>query len=101
MEKFNGAKVFPIHEMVIGMARDFSYDNHHLVNLAVALQLFEKIGDYVELERKEEIRNELLQIAHEHNIVFLENIANGRELIWNDNDYQRNGTCLLYTSRCV
>lgn len=101
LEKFNGAKVFPIHEMVIGMARDFSYDNHHLVNLAVALQLFEKIGDYVELERKEEIRNELLQIAHEHNIVFLENIANGGELIWNDNDYQRNGTLLVVKGKTI
>ena len=83
------------------MARDFSYDNHHLVNLAVALQLFEKIGDYVELERKEEIRKELLQIAHEHNIAFLENIANGGELIWNDNDYQRNGTLLVVNGKTI
>ena len=50
LENTDGTKVYPVYELVIGLAQDFKKDNEHLVELAIALQLFEKISSYVEME---------------------------------------------------
>lgn len=42
LENTDGTKVYPVYELVIGLAQDFKKDNEHLVELAIALQLFEK-----------------------------------------------------------
>ena len=59
-----------------GLAQDFKKDNEHLVELAIALQLFEKISSYVEINEQKAVRKAILEIAQEHGIEFLEKLGN-------------------------
>ena len=81
LENTDGTKVYPVYELVIGLAQDFKKDNEHLVELAIALQLFEKISSYVEINEQKAVRKAILEIAQEHGIAFLEKLVNNGEII--------------------
>lgn len=80
LQEEDGTRVFPIHELVSNLAKDFKCDNDHLINLAVAQQMFEKVEEYEEIEGYDQIKQELLTIARSNGIAFLECLADGGEL---------------------
>lgn len=95
LEKGEGIKIYPIYEMVIGMARTFKCDNDHLLNLAIALQLFEKINGYAIIEKYEEIQQAISEIVERYEIEFLEMLINNGELLFDEMDYKKNGTLIV------
>lgn len=98
LEKEDGTKWYPVYEMVIGMAQEFKCDNDHLLNLAIALQMFEKIVQYSEMKESNEIRRVISEIAQKHNIEFLTFLINGGKLMYNELDYKKNGTLIVKKS---
>ena len=95
LEKEDGTKWYPVYEMVIGMAREFKYDNEHLLNLAIALQMFEKIAQYAKVQESSEIRKVISEIAQNHKIAFLTFLIDGGKLIYDELDYKINGTLIV------
>lgn len=91
----DGTRVFPIHELVSNLAKDFKCDNDHLINLAVAQQMFERVEEYGEIEGYDQIKQELLIIARSNGIAFLECLAEGGELFLDETDYNENGTLIV------
>lgn len=91
----DGTRVFPIHELVSNLAKDFKCDNDHLINLAVAQQMFERVEEYEEIEGYDQIKQELLTIARSNGIAFLECLVDGGELFLDETDYKENGTLLV------
>lgn len=101
LENTDGTKVYPVYELVIGLAQDFKKDNEHLVELAIALQLFEKISSYVEINEQKAVRKAILEIAQEHGIAFLEKLVNNGEIISCPQDYRYNGTLVVQCERDI
>ncbi|MDE7432874.1 MAG: hypothetical protein K2N34_13290 [Lachnospiraceae bacterium] len=95
LQEEDGTRVFPIHELVSNLAKDFKCDNDHLINLAVAQQMFERVEEYEEIEGYDQIKQELLTIARSNGIVFLEYLVDGGELFLDETDYRENGTLLV------
>lgn len=95
LQEEDGTRVFPIYELVSNLAKDFKCDNDHLINLAVAQQMFEKVEEYEEIEGYDQIKQELLTIARSNRIAFLECLANGGELFLDETDYKENGTLIV------
>lgn len=94
LENKNETKVFPVYEMIIGMANTFRCDNDHLLNLAIALQMFEKIDEYAQMQEKEKIKNIISGIAKEHKIEFLTYVIENGRLLFDEMDYKINGTLI-------
>ena len=95
LEKKDGTKWYPVYEMVIGMAQEFKCDNDHLLNLAIALQMFEKIAQYAEIQESSEIQRVISEIAKKHNIAFLAFLLDGGKLMYDELDYKKNGTLIV------
>lgn len=101
LEHSDGTRLYPIYEMVIGMVQDFECDNDHLVNLAIALQMFETAGAYAEIEESKKVREAILEIAEERNIQFLTFLVEGGTLLFDENDYKKNGTLMVIKGRQI
>ena len=101
LEKEDGTKWYPVYEMVIGMAQEFKCDNDHLLNLAIALQMFEKIAQYAEMKESSEIRRAISEIARNHNIKFLTFLIDGGKLMYDELDYKINGTLIVKKSNQI
>lgn len=101
LEKEDGTKYYPVYEMVIGMAHTFECDNDHLLNLAIALQLFDRMKEYVQIQETEQVQREILEIARQHKIEFLTFIMDGGSLSLNEMDYKTNGTLIAYKGKQI
>ena len=101
LEKCEGVRLYPIYEMMIGMIQDFECDNDHLVNLAIALQMFETAGTYAKIEESAKIREEILKIADKRNIQFLRYLVEGGTLLFDEDDYKKNGTLMVVKNRQI
>lgn len=101
LEKEDGTKWYPVYEMVIGMAQEFRCDNDHLLNLAIALQMFEKIAQYAEMQENSEIQRVISEIAQNHNIKFLTFLIDGGKLMYDELDYKINGTLIVKKSNQI
>lgn len=95
LEKEDETKLYPVYELVIGMAQEFKYDNDHLLNLAIALQMFEKIAQYALISESKEIRRLISDIACKHKIEFLSFLIDDGKLMYNELDYKINGTLIV------
>lgn len=95
LQEEDGMRVFPIHELVSNLAKDFKCDNDHLINLAVAQQMFEKVEEYEEIEGYDQIKQELLTISRSNGIAFFECLVEGGELFFDETDYKENGTLFV------
>lgn len=59
----------------------------YLLNLAIALQMFEKIAQYAEMQESSEIRKIISEIARNHNIKFLTFLIDGGKLMYGERSY--------------
>lgn len=94
LEKQDGTKRYPVYELVIGMARSFQCDNDHLLNLAIALQLFDRIGEYAQIQEVRQVKDVIAEIASNHKIEFLMYLIQDGTLLFDEMDYKMNGTLI-------
>ncbi len=99
LQNADGARIFPIHELVLSLAKDFKCDNEHLVNLAIAQQMFEKVREYEKVQEDEQIKKALNEIVEKHKIAFLKHLVEGGELFIDEADYKENGTLITKHDR--
>lgn len=88
----DGARTYPIYELVLEAAKNFKHDNEHLITLALSLQLFESVKNLKEIKEEVSIQKKVNEIAKNYQIRFLEIISEGGCLLFDPLDYQYNGT---------
>lgn len=95
LEYEDGRKLYPIYEMVIGIAQGFECDNAHLINLVLALQMFEMTSCYAKVQESTKIRRIIKEIAEKHTITFLTLLIDNGKLLFDEEDYRDNGTMIV------